>query len=118
VERMASSANGKKRSSGFMGLKLKNKVALVVGGSAGIGLAAAKLLVAAGARVFITGRQEPELDKAVAAIGGNVIAVRGDTSNLVEIDRIYKQVKEKAGRIDVLCVNARFYEDAKVGEIT
>jgi len=89
-----------------------------VGGSAGIGRAAAKLLLAEGARVFITGRQQPELDKAVAAIGRNVITVRGDTSNLVEIDRIYKQLKETAGRIDVLCVNARFNEDAKFGEIT
>ncbi len=101
-----------------MDKKLKNKVAVVTGGSAGIGLGAAKHFAAEGAQVFITGRRQSELDKAVAAIGDNVIAVRGDTSNLADIDRIYEKVKEKAGRIDVLFVNAGFYELGKFGEIT
>ena len=101
-----------------MDKRLKNKVAVVTGGSAGIGLGAAKQFAAEGAQVFITGRRQPELDKAVAAIGGNVTAVRGDTSNLADIDRIYENVKEKAGRIDVLFVNAGFYEIGKFGEIT
>ena len=101
-----------------MDKKLKNKVAVVTGGSAGIGLGAAKQFAAEGAQVFITGRRQPELDKAVAAMGGNVTAVRGDTSNLADIDRIYETVKKKAGRIDVLFVNAGFYEVGKFGEIS
>ncbi len=98
--------------------KLKNKVAVVTGGSAGIGLGAAKHFAAEGAQVFITGRRQTELDKAVAEIGGNVTAVRGDTSNLADIDLIYESVKDKAGRIDILFVNAGFYELGKFGEIT
>lgn len=61
-----------------MDKKLGNKVAVVMGGRAGIGLGAAKLLAAEGAQVFITGRRQSELDKAVAAIGGNVTAIQGD----------------------------------------
>lgn len=101
-----------------MDKKLKNKVAVVTGGSAGIGFGAAKHFATEGAHVFITGRRQPELDKAVAAIGGNVTALRGDTANLADIDRIYESVKAKAGRIDVLFVNAGFYELGKFGEIT
>jgi len=101
-----------------MDKKLKNKVAVVTGGSAGIGFGAAKHFATEGAQVFITGRRQPELDKAVAAIGGNVTALRGDTANLADIDRIYESVKAKAGRIDVLFVNAGFYELGKFGEIT
>jgi NAD(P)-dependent dehydrogenase (short-subunit alcohol dehydrogenase family) len=98
--------------------KLENKVAVVTGASAGIGLGVAKRFVAEGAQVFISGRRQSELDKAVAAIGGNVSAVRGDTSDLNDIDRIYQTVKDKAGRIDVLVVNAGFYEFGKFGEIS
>ena len=98
--------------------KLENKVAVVTGASAGIGLGVAKRFVAEGGQVFISGRRQSELDKAVAAIGGNVSAVRGDTSNLNDIDGIYQTVKNKAGRIDVLVVNAGFYEFGKFGEIS
>ncbi len=101
-----------------MDKKLENKVAVVTGGSAGIGMGTAKRFVAEGAQVFITGRRQSELDKAVAAIGGKVTAVRGDASKLADIDLIYKTVKEQAGRIDVLFVNAGFYEVGKLGEIT
>ena len=101
-----------------MDKKLKNKVAVVTGGSAGIGFGAAKHFATEGAQVFITGRRQPELDKAVAAIGGSVTALRGDTANLADIDRIYESVKAKVGRIDVLFVNAGFYEVGKFGEIT
>jgi NAD(P)-dependent dehydrogenase (short-subunit alcohol dehydrogenase family) len=97
---------------------LESKVAVVTGGSAGIGLGTAKRFAAEGAQVYITGRRQSELDKAVAAIGGNVTAVRGDTSNLRDIDRIYQTVRDEAGRIDVLFVNAGFYEFGKFGEIT
>lgn len=101
-----------------MDKRLGNKVAVVTGGSAGIGLGAAKRFAAEGAQVFITGRRQSELDKAAAAIGGNVTAIRGDASKLSDIDRIYKSVKEQAGRIDVLFVNAAFYEVGKLGAIT
>src|ERR1700752_2790238 len=101
-----------------MDKKLENKVAVVTGGSAGIGFGAAKHFATEGAQVFITGRRQPELDKAVAAIGGSVTALRGDTANLADIDRIYESVKAKVGRIDVLFVNAGFYEVGTFGEIT
>jgi NAD(P)-dependent dehydrogenase (short-subunit alcohol dehydrogenase family) len=101
-----------------MNRKLENKVAVVTGGSAGIGLGAARRFAAEGARVFITGRRQSELDKSVATIEGNVTAIQGDASKLADIDRIYQTVKTQAGRIDVLFVNAGFYEFCKFGEIT
>jgi NAD(P)-dependent dehydrogenase (short-subunit alcohol dehydrogenase family) len=101
-----------------MSKKLAGKVAVVTGGSAGIGLGAAKRFAEAGAQVFITGRRQSELDKAVAAIAGNATAIQGDASKLVDIDRIYATVKQQAGRIDVLLANAGFYEFGTLGEIT
>jgi NAD(P)-dependent dehydrogenase (short-subunit alcohol dehydrogenase family) len=98
--------------------KLADKVALVTGGSAGIGLGIAKRLAEEGARVFITGRRAAELDKAVTAIGGNAAAVRGDVSNLADLDRIFADIGAQAGRIDVLVANAGFYEFGALGEIT
>ena len=98
--------------------KLSGKIALVTGGSAGIGLGIAKRFAEEGARVFITGRRQSELDKAVTAIGGGATAVQGDISNLDDLDRIYATIKDKAGRIDVLAVNAGYYEFGSFGEIT
>jgi NAD(P)-dependent dehydrogenase (short-subunit alcohol dehydrogenase family) len=98
--------------------KLTNKVVVVTGGSAGIGLGAAKRFVAEGAQVFMPGRRQSELDKAVADIGSSVTAVGGDASDLADIDRIYETVRQRAGRIDVLFVNAGFYELGKLDEVT
>jgi NAD(P)-dependent dehydrogenase (short-subunit alcohol dehydrogenase family) len=98
--------------------KLAGKVALVTGGSAGIGLGIAKHFAQEGARVLITGRRQSELDKAVASIGGDAAAIQGDASNLADLDRVYATVKAQAGHIDVLAVNAGVYEAAPVGEIT
>jgi NAD(P)-dependent dehydrogenase (short-subunit alcohol dehydrogenase family) len=98
--------------------KLEGKVAVITGGSAGIGLGAARRFVEEGAQVFITGRRQSELDKAVTEIGGNATAIQADASNLADIDRIYKVVKAKAGRIDVLFANAGLYEFGTFGEIT
>jgi NAD(P)-dependent dehydrogenase (short-subunit alcohol dehydrogenase family) len=98
--------------------KLAGKVAVVTGGSAGIGLEAAKRFAQEGARVFITGRDRARLDRAVAEIGDGTIGVQGDASKLSDIDRIYSVVKESAEHIDVLFVNAGIYEFGKLGEIT
>jgi len=98
--------------------KLANKVALVTGGSAGIGLGVAKRFAAEGARVFITGRRPAELDKAATAIGGNATALRGDVSDLADLDRIFAHIQAQAGHIDVLAANAGSYEFGQFGEIT
>jgi NAD(P)-dependent dehydrogenase (short-subunit alcohol dehydrogenase family) len=98
--------------------KLAGKVAVVTGGSAGIGLGIAKCFAREGARVFITGRRQSELDKAIASIGGSAAAIRGDTSSLADLDRIYATIEAQARRIDVLAVNAGVYELGTFGEIT
>jgi NAD(P)-dependent dehydrogenase (short-subunit alcohol dehydrogenase family) len=98
--------------------KLDGKVAVVTGGSSGIGLAAAKRLAAEGAHVFITGRRERELQDAVAAVGGNVTGVRSDVANLADLDRLFATVKESKGRIDVLFANAGVAENTPLGTIT
>ena len=98
--------------------KLAGKVALVSGGSAGIGLGIAKRFAQEGARVFIVGRRQSQLDEAVAVIGGDAAAVQGDISNLADLDRICATIKTQAGRLDVLAVNAGVYEFGKLGEIT
>src|SRR3954468_12747101 len=101
-----------------MSKKLAGKVALVTGGSTGIGLATAKRFVAEGAHVFITGRRQPELDAAVKSIGDNVTAVRSDASNLKDLDQLFAQIKKDKGRLDVLFANAGSGEFARLGEIT
>ena len=80
--------------------KLQGKVAVITGGTSGIGLAAAKLFVAEGAYVFITGRRSKELNEAVKVIGTNVTGVPGDVSKLDDLDRLYETVKAK-GRIHI-----------------
>src|SRR5579871_6444225 len=89
---------------------LQGKIAVVTGGSSGIGLATAKRFVKEGAYVFITGRRQAELDKAVAEIGSNVTAVQGDVANLDDLDRLYKEVAAKKGKLDVLFANAGIAE--------
>ena len=101
-----------------MNQKLAGKIALVTGGSAGIGLGAAKRFAAEGARVFITGRDPAKLALATAEIGHGAIGLQGDSSNLADIDRIYATIREEAGHLDVLLVNAGFYEFGTFGEIT
>jgi NAD(P)-dependent dehydrogenase (short-subunit alcohol dehydrogenase family) len=98
--------------------KLAGKVAVVTGGNSGIGLATAKRFVAEGASVVVTGRRQPELDAAVKEIGGSTIGVRGDVSNLADLDRLYETVKRKHGRVDVVFANAGGAEFAPLGSIT
>jgi NAD(P)-dependent dehydrogenase (short-subunit alcohol dehydrogenase family) len=86
--------------------KLEGKVAVITGGSSGIGLATAEHFVAEGAFVFITGRRPGELQAAVKQIGKCVAGVQGDVSKLADIDRLYETVKRERGRIDVLFANA------------
>src|SRR6516225_5464070 len=85
---------------------LEGKVAVITGGNSGIGLATAKRFVKEGAYVFITGRRQAELDKAVAEIGDNVTAIRSDVSNLEDLGRLYKEVAAKKGKIDIVFANA------------
>jgi NAD(P)-dependent dehydrogenase (short-subunit alcohol dehydrogenase family) len=98
--------------------KLDGKVAVVTGGDSGIGLAAAKRLVADGAYVFITGRRQRELDAAALQIGQNVTAVEGDVSRLADLDHLFATVREQKGRIDILFANAGIAEGAPLGEIS
>jgi NAD(P)-dependent dehydrogenase (short-subunit alcohol dehydrogenase family) len=98
--------------------KLEGKVAVITGGNSGIGLAAAERFVAAGAHVFITGRRQAELDRAVRRIGKNVTAVQGDVASLSDLDRLYATVKEQKGHIDVLFANAGIGRVSPLGEIS
>src|SRR5262245_48938745 len=97
--------------------KLSEKVAVITGGSSGIGFAAAKRFVEEGARVVITGRRKQELDDAAAQIK-NTTAVQGDVSRLEDLDRLYATVREKHGHIDVLFANAGVGSLAALGSIT
>jgi NAD(P)-dependent dehydrogenase (short-subunit alcohol dehydrogenase family) len=98
--------------------KLDGKVAVITGGTSGIGLATAQRFVAEGAEVFITGRRQSELDKAVKLIGKKATGVQGDVANLADLDRLYATVKQKAGRLDIIFANAGGGEFAPLGSIT
>lgn len=98
--------------------KLEGKVAVITGGSAGIGLAAAKRFAEEGAFVFITGRRQAELDAAVKEIGSNAAAVRADAASIADTARLFDAVKAAKGRIDVLYANAGIYEFTPFGSIT
>ena len=97
---------------------LQDKVAVITGGSSGIGLATAKRFVAEGAFVFITGRRQAELDAATAEIGSNVVAIQADSSSLVDLDRVYAAVRSQKGRVDILVANAGILEHATIDKVT
>src|SRR5258708_20257424 len=86
--------------------QLDGKVALITGGNSGLGLATAKRFVSEGAYVFITGRGQEELDKAVAGLGANATGVQGDVTNCKDLDRLYALIKQKKGHLDVVFANA------------
>jgi len=98
--------------------RLDGKIAVITGGNSGIGLATAQRFVQEGAFVFITGRRQSELDKAVKQTGKNVIGVQGDVSNLADLDRLYETVKQQKGGIDILFANAGVADVAPLGSIT
>ncbi len=99
-------------------MKLEGKIAVITGGSSGIGLSTAQLFIKEGAYVFITGRRQNELDEAVGQIGKDVTAVQGDVSNLADLDRLYATVKEQKGQIDVLFANAGIGESCRLEKIS
>jgi len=98
--------------------KLDGKVAVITGGSSGIGLAAAKAFVDEGAYVFITGRRQSELDKAKAAIGRNVTTIQGDVADLDDLDRLFAQVRAEKGVVDIVVASAGFVEQATIETAT
>jgi NAD(P)-dependent dehydrogenase (short-subunit alcohol dehydrogenase family) len=98
--------------------RLAGKIALVTGGTTGIGLATAKRFIAEGAYVFITGRRQDQLDSALRELGPNAVAVQGDVSALDELDRLFAVIKERKGRLDILFANAGVAELAPLGQIT
>ena len=86
--------------------KLEGKVAVITAATSGMALATAKLFVAEGAYVFVTGRRKEKLDEAVKLIGKNVTGVQGDAANLADLDRLYETVEREKGKIDVLFASA------------
>lgn len=99
-------------------MKLKDKVAVITGGTSGMALATAKLFVEEGAYVFITGRNKERLDKAVEEIGKNVTGVQGDAASLEDIDRLYDIVRKEKGHIDILFASAGRGDFGPIGDVT
>jgi NAD(P)-dependent dehydrogenase (short-subunit alcohol dehydrogenase family) len=98
--------------------KLEGIIALVTGGTSGIGLATAKQFVGEGAHVFVTGRREQELSAAAKDIGSNVTTVQGDVSKLDDLDRLFARIRTEKGRLDVLFANAGIAKYGRLGEIS
>lgn len=98
--------------------RLTGKTAIITGGNSGIGFATARRFVEEGAFVFITGRRQSELDKAVAAIGSNITAIQGDVSSLDDLDRLYATVQSARGGIDILFANAGILEPLTTSQAT
>src|SRR6195256_5019439 len=98
--------------------RLAGKIALITGGSTGIGLATAKRFVDEGAHVFVTGRREAELARAVAELGSSVTGVQGDVANLGDLDRLFAQIEREKGKLDIVFANAGGAQFAPLGKIT
>src|SRR3984885_5303691 len=97
--------------------KLDGKVAVITGGNSGIGLATAKRFVQEGAYVFITGRTQAKLDEAVKQVGSNVTGVQGDVAKLADLDRLYQQIEQEKGKLDIVFANAGIAKYAQLGSI-
>lgn len=98
--------------------KLAGKIALVTGGSSGLGLAIAKFFVREGATVYITGRRQPELENAVSSIGNSAIGIQGDVQRIEDIDRLINKIGEQNGRIDILVANSGTVDPQSVADAT
>lgn len=101
-----------------MSTDFNGKIALVTGGTTGIGLATAQHLASLGAKVFITGRRQPELDAAVAAIGTQATGIRADAAQPSDLDAVYAQIARQSGRLDILFANAGGGDMLPLGAIT
>ena len=101
-----------------MSKKLEGKIALITGGSTGIGLATAKKFVEEGAYVYITCRRKPDLDAAVASTGSNITAIQVDVAKFADLDRVFAQIGEEKGRLDIIFANAGFADLVPLGSIT
>jgi NAD(P)-dependent dehydrogenase (short-subunit alcohol dehydrogenase family) len=97
--------------------RFENKVILITGGSDGIGLTTARLFANEGAHVYITGRRQEPLDKAVAEIGKNAIGVQGDVADSADVDRLYERIRTDHGRVDVVFANAGIHEVVGIADI-
>jgi NAD(P)-dependent dehydrogenase (short-subunit alcohol dehydrogenase family) len=87
-------------------MQLSNKIALITGGTSGLGFATAQRFIAEGAYVFVTGRRQAELDAAVRELGENAAGIRGDIAKLTDLDLLFASIKETKGRLDILFANA------------
>ena len=98
--------------------KLDSKIALITGGSEGMGFDTAKEFIQEGAFVFITGRRKAELDQAVEALGANAAGIQADAGRLADVERMYAEIKERKGRLDVVFANAGIYEPMPYDKVT
>src|SRR4051794_23951186 len=98
--------------------RLAKKVAVITGGTSGIGLAAAKLFVEEGAHVVLFARSADGLEKAASSLGPAVVAVRGDVRRPEDIQRLFDETSKRFGRTDVLLANAATVRLAPIGEAT
>jgi len=98
--------------------KLNGKIALVTGGNSGMGLATAQLFAAEGAQIIITGRRQKDLDQATKSIGSAALAVQGDVSQMADLDRLFKTIRDKYGRLDVIFANAGLGAVAPLAQVT
>jgi len=98
--------------------QLDNKTALVTGASTGIGLAVARRFAAEGATVYLTGRRKVELEAAVEQVGSRAIGIRSDVSELDDLDRLFAEITERSGRLDIVVANAGVGDFGLLGEIT
>jgi NAD(P)-dependent dehydrogenase (short-subunit alcohol dehydrogenase family) len=98
--------------------KLSGKTAVITGGNSGIGLATAKLFAREGARVFITGRRQEALTKAVQEIGTNAVGIQGDVSNLGDLSRLAQELKEKGVALDIVFANAGSGTVLSIADVT
>jgi NAD(P)-dependent dehydrogenase (short-subunit alcohol dehydrogenase family) len=114
---MAASSAGTGSKGKHMG-KLEGKIALITGGSSGIGLATAREFVSEGAYVFITSRRQAKLAAAAKEIGRDVTVIQGNVSNLSDLDRLVAQIKAEKGKLDIVFANAGVGGYAPLGAIT
>src|SRR5258708_29665054 len=98
--------------------KLNDKIALITGGTTGLGFATAQRFLSEGADVIITGRREEELDSAVKRLGGAILGGQGDVSNLADLDRVYATIQKQKGHLDIVFVTAGGGSFAPLGAIT